>query len=100
MEEDDDEEEEEKEEEEEEEKEEKDGDDDRLFQVTCTQLSLCLRYSGTGVADTLEVPHHLSRHHLHHRFPPHDHRCHNHFPAHDHHDHQAGHQGEARVDFS
>ena len=29
---------------------------DFWFQVTCTQLSLCLRYSGTGVADTLEVP--------------------------------------------
>ena len=24
-------------------------------QVTCTELSLCLRYSGIGVADNLEV---------------------------------------------
>ena len=59
--------------------EEKEGDDDDLFQVTCTQLSLCLRYSGTGVADTLEVP---PRHH---RFPPHDHHCDNDFQTHDHH---------------
>ena len=59
---------------------EKEGDDDDLFQVTCTQLSLCLRYSGTGVADTLEVPCHL-----HHRFPPHDHQRDNNFQTRNHH---------------
>ena len=67
-----------KEEKEKEKGEEKEGDDDDLFQVTCTQLSLCLRYSGTGVADTLEV---LPRHH---RLPPHDHHCDNNLT----HDHQ------------